>query len=803
MTTPTVNTNTTSLVALYNFNQSTASLATSVERLSSGLRINRSADDAASLSIATKLNNQALSMGQAIRNANDGISIMQIADSSLEESINILGSVKTKAIQAAQDSQTTSSRRTIQQDIDKLLQELDTIAQTAKYNDHPLLTGAFANKRFQVGATSGEDIMATISSAESTQIGHITQAELTISNDTGGAIHLTFDNNQSGESLTLQSVNVEYANDTAKSMLAVSNNINQYTDQTGISSRAVVESTSSKAVTAGATSSTFAINDVTIGAVTTLANDSNSALANAINTKQSSTGVTASITSAGLLKLTSDGRPIEVSGVGSALDAADASSMSTFGLIHIYQQGAYQLDMTDLSTGLAVSFTSNLDYSGTMTTTIDSTLASSSVLGAASTLAAGFTTGATFTGALLNGNITTTADSTLQTATVLAPNSVLAKDSVMGGDAVNNANLTTTGATLMAANSTLLSGSTLAAGTYLTNDITTASGTVAAGTTLNAATTTTANTTISNAMLLVSGSILASGSTFAKDSYVGADLTLTSAMTMAQDMTLKSGSTIVDTDGTTSLAAGSTIGGAATIAASDITLTRSMTVKSGSVLSATTSLATGSTIGGTVTLNGAHTTSADLSLAANSVLAAGSVIKTGTVLTNDLVTTVGTISSGTTTAQDYTTSGSNTVTNAMTVKSGSQLASGSQLTANAGGSASISLSSEEGLRLADLSVLTSDGAQTAIKLAEAALTDLTAIRADIGATQNQFGSSVANLSSGKINVESAVSTIMDADLAEESTIFARMQVLNQTGAFALTQANALQANILTLFNSSG
>ncbi len=791
-------TNSASLIALYNFNQSTASLNKSVERLSSGLRINRAADDAAGMTIADSLASQSQSMGQAIRNATDGISIMQIADSALSESINLISSVRTKAVQAAQDSQTSASRQVLQNDIDKLLEEFDLIARTSKFNEHPLLTGVFSGKEFQVGASSGETISAFLSSAESTKVGHVNTAKLSITNETGGSVHLRFTNNSGGESLTLQSVGVEYANDIEKSMQAVADQINNYQEETDISARAVVESTGADAVQAGATSATFAVNGVDIGTVTTSVNDSDGTLINAINNKTSSTGVTASITSSGQLQLTSDGRPIEVTGAGTALTASDANSASTFGHIQLYQRGAYSIDMDDLSSGLAVSFTSNLDFSGTMTTSIDSTLASSSVLGAASTLTAGFTTGAVFTDSSLNGNVVTTRDSTLETGSALAAASIIAKDSVFGGSGVSDNQVTSTGDSLLAAGSTLISGSTLVAGTYLTNDISTASGTVSAGTTLSAATTTNADTNITNAMLAQSGSVLGTGSIFAKDSTVGGSVTLASTMTMSQNMTLESGSTIVDAAGL-SLAVGSTIGGAATIGGSDVIMTAAMTVKTGSVLSVTSSLATGSTIGGLTTLDGDHTTNADLSLSADTVLAAGSVLEQGTELTNDVVTTLGTISAGTTLEQDYTTSGSNTLTYAQTVKSGSILASTSVLTANDGGAASTELTEESVSRLTNLSVLTQEDAQVAMEIADAALADLSAIRSVVGSTQNQFTSSISYLTTSKINIESATSAIMDVDLAEESMVFAKMQILNQSGAFALSQANSLAGNVLSLF----
>ena len=792
-----IRSNPTSALALHHYSNNVTSLSQTIERLSSGLRINRAADDPSTLFVATGIDAQAKGLGQAIRNANDGISIMEVVDGALAEAVDILNSIKTKAIQAAESTQTTSSRRTIQEDIDKLIEELDLLVKSTRYNDRQLLTGVFSGMRFQVGDKAGETIPVFLDSAESDKSGHLRTAKLSITNTTGGTVQLTF-SSPTGEELSLQSVTVEYNNSADDSMAKVADLINQYSDQTLISAVAIVESTSSDPVQAGSTDSDFAINGVSIGAVTTLANDADSALVTAINTKTSSHGVTASTTSAGQLKLVSnDGRPIQVSGIGSALTASDASSMSTFGYVRIYQQGSYDLAMTDESSGQAVNFTTNLDFSGTLTTTIDSTLAAGSILGSTSTLAAGWTAGATITGADLNGDIATTSDSTLQSGTVLASGTIIEKSSVLGGTAGIGDAVTTTANSLLKAGSTIASGSVIAGGTYLTNDIDTTSGPVSAGTTLSTDVTTSGDQSLSNDMLLLNGSVLQGDSSFTAGSYIGADITISGAMTISQDMTLKANSTIADVDGSTSIAAGSTIGGSATLAA-HVTLTQSMTLKSGSVLASTSELAAGSTLGGDATLNGAHTTAGDLSLAADSILASGSVLAAGTYLTNDINTTSGPVSAGTTLSTDVTTSGSNTLNYAMTVAEGSILASGTVLTANAGGAASVALSDETGLTLSDLSVLTAEDAQNAIAIADAAIDAISSLRSNAGAIEDQFSSAVTNLTTTKLNLENAYSRMMDVDFADETATYARYQVLVESGAFAMAQANAITANVLDL-----
>lgn len=789
-----------SSISHFNLNKSITSLTDSIEKLSSGLRINHAADDAAGMYIGDQLNSQALGLGQAMRNANDGLSIMQIVDSSLEESINIMNSIKTKAIQAAQDSQTTTTRRTIQEDINKLLQELDAIAATTSFNNQKLLSGSFTDKKFQVGAYSGETIPVSFDSAQTSKIGHVRTADIALTNSTGGSVSLTFNSSLSNETLKIQAIEVLYDNTSAHSMAALAGAINKYSDVTGISGQAVVSSTSTDPVQAGSTGADFTINDIAIGTVTTLANDSNSALVSAINNKNSSHGVTASLTSAGQLKLTSDdGRAIKVAGAGTSLLAADAAAMSTFGFVQIQQQGSYAIDMTDTGAGLSVSFTNNLTFVGAMTTTMDSTLASGSILSIGSFLESGWSAGTVVTGPDLTGNVVTVSDSTLKSGSVLAAASVIQKNSVLGGIAFNNAALTTTADSLLKAGSTLTSGSILEAGTYLTNDIEVGGLPVAAGTTLSANSTLSADAIIGNDMLILSGSTVNTASEIAASSYIGANLTLNSAMTINQDMTLKANSTISN-GAATSIAAGSTIGGDATLAAG-LTTTRSMTLKNGSTLAAASELSTGSTLGGDVTLNGDHTTTADLSLAAGSFLATGSILAAGTELVNSI--DAGVYSAGDTVTPDYTTTGPNTLNFAQTLKNGSVLASSSILGANSGGAASVALNNETAARLADINVLTQEGAQTAISIADAALNDLDKIRSSAGATQNQFSSSINNLSVSKMNILNARSRIMDVDFSDETLNFTRLNVLTQTGSYALTQANATLSRVMDLLQGGG
>ena len=149
-------------------------LDSSLEKLSSGLRINKAADDSSGLAIADSLRSQSSSLGQAISNANDAMGIIQTADKAMDEQIKILDTIKMKSIQSASDNQSGDSRNAIQKDVNRLLEQLDNIAHTTSFNGRNLLDGKFSNKAFQVGAYSNQTIAASIGNTSTTATGNIT-----------------------------------------------------------------------------------------------------------------------------------------------------------------------------------------------------------------------------------------------------------------------------------------------------------------------------------------------------------------------------------------------------------------------------------------------------------------------------------------------------------------------------------------------------------------------------------------------------------------------------------------------------
>ncbi|MCV6608667.1 MAG: flagellin B [Campylobacterales bacterium] len=304
-----LNTNVSAMNAMVNSNAVQKDVSDSLEKLSSGLRINKAADDSSGMAIADSLRSQSNALGQAIRNTNDAIGMVQIADKAMDEQIKILDTIKTKATQAAQDSQSTKSREAIQADIGRLIEQLDNIASQTSYNGISLLSGSFVNKEFQVGAYSNQTIKTTIGATSSDKIGSVrkeTSATITAS----GTTVLSFKNPNGGSNIVMESVVISTSAGTGLGALVET--INKNAELTGVRAAAVVQTTGSAAIAAGDITG-LTVNGVTIGDITGISdNDSTGALRNAINAYSAQTGVVASVDNVGRLNLTSgDGRGIE------------------------------------------------------------------------------------------------------------------------------------------------------------------------------------------------------------------------------------------------------------------------------------------------------------------------------------------------------------------------------------------------------------------------------------------------------------------------------------------------------------
>ncbi|EIC2312565.1 flagellin A [Campylobacter jejuni] len=307
-----INTNVAALNAKANADLNSKSLDASLSRLSSGLRINSAADDASGMAIADSLRSQANTLGQAISNGNDALGILQTADKAMDEQLKILDTIKTKATQAAQDGQSLKTRTMLQADINRLMEELDNIANTTSFNGKQLLSGNFINQEFQIGASSNQTVKATIGATQSSKIG-LTRFETGGRISTSGEVQFTLKNYNGIDDFKFQKVVISTSVGTGLGALA--DEINKNADKTGVRATFTVETRGMAAVRAGATSDDFAINGVKIGKVDYKDGDANGALVSAINSVKDTTGVEASIDANGQLLLSSrEGRGIKIEG---------------------------------------------------------------------------------------------------------------------------------------------------------------------------------------------------------------------------------------------------------------------------------------------------------------------------------------------------------------------------------------------------------------------------------------------------------------------------------------------------------
>src|SRR5215510_4718448 len=187
-----INTNVMSLNAQRNLSTSGGSLATALQRLSSGLRINSAKDDAAGLAIAERFTTQIRGLNQAVRNANDGISLSQTAESAMDEVVNNLQRIRELAVQSANATNSDDDRAALDAEVQERLAEIDRIATQTTFNGRRVLDGSFGTAVFQVGANVGETISVSLNTGvRISQVGHIatdTGTEVTSADLTQGGL---------------------------------------------------------------------------------------------------------------------------------------------------------------------------------------------------------------------------------------------------------------------------------------------------------------------------------------------------------------------------------------------------------------------------------------------------------------------------------------------------------------------------------------------------------------------------------------------------------------------------------------
>ncbi len=300
-----INTNIASLNSQRNLNVSQSSLSQSLERLSSGLRINSAKDDAAGLAISERFTAQIRGLTQAARNANDGISLAQTAEGALSSAGDILQRIREIAVQSANSTNSSSDRQALQDEVNQLVGELDRIAASAEFNGQKLLDGTFGSASFQVGANANQTIQAVTGNFRTDQYGlnRVTGAAASGAVVTNANIANT---RIAGETLTVrgflgtQAITVA-ANSTAKTVAA---QVNASTNTTGVTASARTQTDATFSAT-GNYSFTLASDNAVASAVTVsfslATNDANglAAAVTAINDQASKTGVSAKVNTAG------------------------------------------------------------------------------------------------------------------------------------------------------------------------------------------------------------------------------------------------------------------------------------------------------------------------------------------------------------------------------------------------------------------------------------------------------------------------------------------------------------------------
>jgi flagellin len=355
-----INTNIISLNAQNNLSNTQSALGTSLARLSSGLRINSAADDAAGYSIANRFTAQINGLNQATRNANDGVSLAQTANGGLQSIQNNLQTIRNLAVQSANGSNSSIDRSSLQAQASQLLQEIDRVAKSTQFNGVNLLDGSFSSQ-FQVGSNVGQTVNIAIGSAQSKDLGTGATSAVTMDGTTSTTALAYGDLVVNGVTVNAPTSSMDNASTTyaANSAIAKAAAINSVSSQTGVT--ATVETNTMAggnmtATTIGTTGS-LTINGVSIGTVaegSSTASTRSSIIA-AINAKSAETGVVAVDSGndhTGISLTAADGRNINVQTAATGLTAAQMGLTSGTHIGAVALQSTSAINITSNTNGL-------------------------------------------------------------------------------------------------------------------------------------------------------------------------------------------------------------------------------------------------------------------------------------------------------------------------------------------------------------------------------------------------------------------------------------------------------------------
>ena len=332
-----VNTNVSALTAQAAMVKNNRNLETAVERLSTGLRINSAADDAAGMAITQRLESQVLGLNQAIRNATDGQALLDTAEGAQNEVVNLLQRLRQLAVQSSNDTNSAIDRLYIEKEADQILGEINRISDQTRWNGMKLLDGTFDSVQFQLGANRAEDVDLSVRSVAANQIGTYrvegTASHLAGAADSIDAHNLTVAGHVGSKVITVA------ANASAKTVAA---SVNQNAELTGVTATAVtkaeiakVHATGNVGFTIGDGSNSATITTTNIASVSDL-----TALRDAINDKSGTTKITADVVNndkSRIILTHATGEDIIISGISAGImtvrslgaDETDTQSMGS------------------------------------------------------------------------------------------------------------------------------------------------------------------------------------------------------------------------------------------------------------------------------------------------------------------------------------------------------------------------------------------------------------------------------------------------------------------------------------------
>jgi flagellin len=804
----TINTNIASLNAQHNLDRSQGALQTSLQRLSTGLRINSAKDDAAGLAISDRFTTQIRGLGQAIRNANDGISLAQTGEGALGEITSNLQRIRELAVQASNATNSASDRAAINLEVQQRLSEIDRSASQTSFNGQKILDGSFGNATFQVGANAGETIglslNASVRNADIGQVASTTSGVLSTAG-TGGSLAVTSSSLNFGTSAagqvngTATVFNPTTLNFGTAASAGTGGSITA-TNSTllfGTAGSAQVDGTNTQVVSGdtGAGAGSFDFSAALDNASFSV--DGNAVVLNAAYTDAD--GLAAAIE--GQLTgytVTNSGGTLTFSQTGStaavAITLADANA-NTAGIT----------DSAGTAGSAAVATTNAaFDVDGTTVTLATDYADQTALISDIGTqLGAGYTVSTTGADIVITNNTAGSAAVAITNADGVASAAGIINDTGTAGDpvvATTNATFTVSDgaggspdatitlnqdyasdAALLTALNTQLGGDYTAAvdgsGNFTITNVT--GGTQAVAITPQAATTEGANATAAGITATAgttgSAAVATTNATFSVDG---------TAVTLDQNYADQA-ALIADLD---SQLAGYTV---TTTGGSNVTFTNDTTGSAAVAISAPDANATaagfGAATGTAGTAGGAITlASGDLTLATGSNTAvdlAGSYATTQSLadaINSKVSGLYATVSGG-----------------ALQLTSAAEITLGGTEATTTLGFASTTAAATNG-SLSDVNTLTVAAANSTLQRIDSALTNVNNLRGTFGAIQNRFDSVISSLSATTENASAARSRIQDADFAAETAALTRGQILQQAGIAMLSQANQLPQAVLAL-----